>query len=184
MTRTRKAKGRDDLVHLLHQVHHTEIRKVTEKVAVTEVLRAHQNSRVKVHQEILCTTSRREGKIHVIIGMFPNVQISKLHEVADLKTSVHTDIQQNLRMKRNIQHRSLFTFDQMMNGRCIYGKIQSHDKTQYRVTLRHLANKYVLKMENGDLHLESSRPDLEISEIPMLQHSVKDPWNGPCAWKK
>ena len=37
MTRTRKAKGRDDLVHLLRQVRRAETRHVTEKVAMTEV---------------------------------------------------------------------------------------------------------------------------------------------------
>ena len=36
-SKTRKAKGRDDLVHLLRQVHHTEIRNMTEKVVKTEV---------------------------------------------------------------------------------------------------------------------------------------------------
>ena len=40
MTQTRKAKRRDDLVHLLRQVHRTEIRKVTEEVAMTLVLEA------------------------------------------------------------------------------------------------------------------------------------------------
>ena len=35
MTRTRKAKARDDLVHLLRQVRCTEIRNVTEEVALT-----------------------------------------------------------------------------------------------------------------------------------------------------
>ena len=35
MTRTIKAKGRDDLVHLLRQAHRTETRKATEKVAMT-----------------------------------------------------------------------------------------------------------------------------------------------------
>ena len=44
----KKAKGRDDLVHLLRQVHHSVIPKVTEKVAMTEVLKAHVNLLVKV----------------------------------------------------------------------------------------------------------------------------------------
>ena len=53
MTPKRKAKRRDDLVHLLRQVHRTEIGKVMEKVVVTEVQQAHQNSLVKVRQEKL-----------------------------------------------------------------------------------------------------------------------------------
>ena len=43
MTRTRKAKGRDNFVHLLRQVHRIKTRKVTEKVAMTEVQKAHQH---------------------------------------------------------------------------------------------------------------------------------------------
>ena len=51
MTRTRKTKRRDDLVHLLRQVHHTEIRKVMELVVMTEMQKPHQNLLVKVRQE-------------------------------------------------------------------------------------------------------------------------------------
>ena len=51
MNQTRKAMERDDLVHLLRQVHRTETRKVTEKVAMTEMLGAHQNFLVKVRQQ-------------------------------------------------------------------------------------------------------------------------------------
>ena len=47
MTRTRKAKGRDDFVHLLQRVHRTETRKVAEKVAMTEALKEHQHLVVK-----------------------------------------------------------------------------------------------------------------------------------------
>ena len=82
MTRTRKAQGRDDLIH--RQVHRTETRKVTEKVAVTEVLKAQQNFLVQVRQVKqtghLAQTSRKEvtkGETHVKIGMFPNSQNSK-----------------------------------------------------------------------------------------------------------
>ena len=54
MNATRKAKGRDDLVHLLRQVHRTEIQKVTEKVVMREAQKAHQN--------LLVTKSVRESK--------------------------------------------------------------------------------------------------------------------------
>ena len=50
MTRTSEAKGTDDLVNFLRQAHRTEIRSVTEKVAMTEALKAHENLLVKVRQ--------------------------------------------------------------------------------------------------------------------------------------
>ena len=48
MTRTRKAMGSDDLVHVLRQAHRTEVRKVTEKVVMTDALVTHHNLLVKV----------------------------------------------------------------------------------------------------------------------------------------
>ena len=48
--KNKKAKGRDHFVHLLRRVHRTEVRKVTEKVVMTEVLKRHQNLLVKVRQ--------------------------------------------------------------------------------------------------------------------------------------
>ena len=51
MNQTRKAKNRDDFVHLLRQVHLTEVRKAVEKEGTTEAQQAHQNSLVKVRQE-------------------------------------------------------------------------------------------------------------------------------------
>ena len=51
MTRTRKARGKEDLVHLLRHVHRTETRKVTEKVAMTQVLKTDPKLVVKVSQE-------------------------------------------------------------------------------------------------------------------------------------
>ena len=50
ITQTRKANGRDDLVHLLRQVHLTETRKVMEQVMMTEVIKAQQHILVKVCQ--------------------------------------------------------------------------------------------------------------------------------------
>ena len=84
INRTRKPKERDDLVHLLRQVHRTEIQKVTEKVAMTEVPKAHQNLLVKVSDgkrtDKFVQTSRKEvakGKIHETLGNFPNGTIFK-----------------------------------------------------------------------------------------------------------
>ena len=42
---------RDDLVHLLRQVHRTKIRMVMENVVMTEAQTAYQNLLVKVRQE-------------------------------------------------------------------------------------------------------------------------------------
>ena len=65
---------------------------MTEKVAMTEVLKTHQNLLVKCvrdsEQTTLYTTSRKES--NVMIGMFPNVQNSKLQVDADSETSVRT----------------------------------------------------------------------------------------------
>ena len=57
VNRTRKPKGRNNFVHLLRQVHHTENRKVAEQVVMTEVLKAHQNLLVKVSLESKQTTT-------------------------------------------------------------------------------------------------------------------------------
>ena len=84
---------------------------------------------VKVRQEkptdYLAQTSRKEvakGEINVIIGMFPNVQYSKLQVNADSETGIHINTQQNVLMKRKILHRFQFAFRRMMD-RCNYGKI-------------------------------------------------------------
>ena len=106
---------------------------------------------VKVSQgkqtDYLIQTSKQEvakGEIHVMIGMFLNVQNSSLQVDADSETCVHTNTQPHLMMKRSIQHLLQFTFHRMMNDRC-----QSNDKTKFRVRLRHLANKYVLRRKIG-----------------------------------
>ena len=75
---------------------------------------------------LLCTNSTKKvakGDLDVVIGMFPNVQNSKLPVDADSETSVHTNSLQNLLWKRTIQHRSRVAFHRMMNDRCNYGKV-------------------------------------------------------------
>ena len=79
MTRTRKARGKEDLVHLLRHVHRTETRKVTEKVAMTQVLKTDRKLLVKVSQEkrtdCLVQTSKGSCKHwYSFLAMFPNVQ--------------------------------------------------------------------------------------------------------------
>ena len=136
MTRTRKAKGRDDFDHFLRQVHRTETRKVTEDVAVTEVLKAHSNLLVKVRQvkrtDYLVQTSRKKvakGEIRVVVGVFSNVHNSKLQVDADSESSVHTNTQQNVLMKRTIQIAIHIPSkdDRQMQLR----EIQSGSRTQY-----------------------------------------------------
>ena len=156
MTRTRKAKERDGLAHFLPQAHHAETRKVTEKVAMTKVLKAHTHTTllITVSQESERTALHKlqEKKLPkgiVIIGMFPNVQKSKLQVDADWETCVHTNTQQNLLMNRETQYRLLFTFHRVLKDR----KIQSDNNTQYRVRLDLLANKYVFKRQKlGPTH--------------------------------
>ena len=107
MNQTRQAKERDALIHLLRQAHRTEIRQVTEKVAMTEVQKTLQNLLVQdlrdKRTDYFVQTSRMEvvhEVMFVIIGMFPNVQNSKLQVDADSETCVHTETQQNLRVKK------------------------------------------------------------------------------------
>ena len=102
MTRTRMAKGRDDLVHLLRQVHRTEIRKVTEKVVMTEAQKAHQNFLVRLP----CTNCKKwtyqKGKlIHVCIAMFPNVKNQRSRWMQIRRQVCIQTHSKNLLMKRN-----------------------------------------------------------------------------------
>ena len=63
-------------------------------------------------------------------------------------------------------------------------KIQSDDKASTPSETSYLANEYVLRRKHLDLHLESSRLDLNISRIQTLQHSRQDLSHGLWAWKK
>ena len=97
------------------------------------------------------------------------------------KTSVHTHMQQNLLMKRNksatIAVLSTTNDERQMQLK----KVQSDDKTQFRVKLDHLANRYVLKKDKLGPTL-GVRQSPKIREIQTLQHSRKDPSIGPRAW--
>ena len=61
MTRTRRAKERDDLCRFLRHVHRTEILKVTEKVAMTEVLKPHHNGKSQSRRanRLLCMNFKK-----------------------------------------------------------------------------------------------------------------------------
>ena len=128
-TKTRKAKGRDDFVHVLRQVHRTQIRKVMEEVVMTEVQKAHQNLLVKVRQGkrtgyFVCTSRgevvRRE--IRAIFGMLPNVHDSKPSRMLVRKqVCIQTHTPLNLLTKRknskycNLHPDTLWTPDAIAN---------------------------------------------------------------------
>ena len=100
------------------------------KVAMTEVQKAHQNSlaqaRQKTQTDYFVQLSRKEvakGESHVIIGMLTECTKFKVPGGCEnSKTSVHTNTQENLLMKRNIQQRLPFTFHRTMNDRYKYWK--------------------------------------------------------------
>ena len=184
MTRTRKSEGRDDSVHC------TETRKVAEKVAMTEALKDHQHLLVKSPsgkaKSQLCANflkgSCPKGKFMYFLAC------SRMNTVQSYRwmpiRSVHTNTQQNLLLKRKIQHRFVFTFHQMMNDRCKNGKISRMTRPNTEWDFIILRTNTFTKKRNWALHLESSSLDLKISEVQTLQHSKRDLSNGPCAWKK
>ena len=114
-------------------------------------------------------------EILVILGMIPNTQNSYLQVAANSGGHKHTA--KSADEKGNPASMAIHL--QLNDERQLQlRKIQSDDKTQFRVRLHHLEYKYVLKRENWDLRLVSSRQDLKISEIQTLQHSKKDLSNG------
>ena len=74
--------------------------------------------------------------------MFLNVQHSDLQPGASSETSMFTNAQLTLLMKKKTQQMLQFTFRRMVNARR-----QTDDKTQLRRRLHHLANRYVVKTE-------------------------------------
>ena len=126
-----KQREGDDLVHLLQQAQPHRNSKGDGKGgadggAEGSIPKLTGKSPSGKANRLLCTNSTKKvakGDIHVVIGMFANVQNSKLQVDADSETSVHTNSLQNLLWKRTIQHRSRFTFHRMMNDRCNYRKV-------------------------------------------------------------
>ena len=123
MNQTRKAKERDDLVHLHRHVRRTEVRKVMEKVVMTEVQKGKPKLTGKVCQEDQTDhpvyTSRKqvvrmEGV--VILRMFLHVQSSKTPAGCKFGDSCIENTQLNLRMNRKTQQLVQFTFRRMMNA--------------------------------------------------------------------
>ena len=118
-----------------------------------------------------------------MIGMFPNVQNSKLQVDADSETSVHTHTAKIAYEKKNAATVAIH----------ITANDEQHTEVQRqksRMTRLNAESDSIIsrtvvfkKRKNWDLHLESSRQDLEIRENQTLQHSG-NPSNGPCAWEK
>ena len=122
-------------------------------------------------QTTLYKTSRKEK--NVMLGMFPNVQNSKLQVDADSETSVRTHTAKPADEKKKCSNCCNSHYGEWWTTYGSTEKVQSDDKTQVRVGL---ANSCVEKRKNWDLP--------KIRENQTLQHSGNDPWNGPCAWEK
>ena len=90
--------------------------------------------------------------------MFPNVQNSQLQVDADSKTSVHANTRKKLAEER--ENSASIAVHIPSNERPMQvRKIQSDDRTQCRVRLQPREQVRSQKVK-GELHLESSRPDL------------------------
>ena len=92
---------------------------------LTEVQKTHQNLLVKVRQgkrtDHLAQISRKEvvkREIPVVLGVSLNVQHSELQPDAGTETSLFTNTQLNLMMKRKFQHLLQVALRRMMNARC------------------------------------------------------------------
>ena len=152
MTRTRKAKGRDEPRSPAPRgAPHRNSKgdgKVSDDGSAKDtpffLVKARQGKRT----DYLAQTSRKEvvkGKIHVFMGMLPNVQNSKRWMDANSETSVYTNtLQKSLNEKANwasITINIQSNDERQMQLR----KIQSDDKIRFWVGLYRLANYYVLK---------------------------------------
>ena len=139
--------GQGLLVHLLR------IRMLMEKVAMTEVLRTHQNFLVKVSQpkltDYLVQTARKEvvkGEAHVIFGMLSNVQNSKLQ--ADTDFGVKRACKQTAKLADEKGHSATIA----------PSHIPPNDERQMQLREIQSDDKYVLKREK-------LRPTLGVIQI-------------------
>ena len=164
-----------DLVHLLQRVHRTETRKATEKVAMTDVRKEHQHFLLKVRQEkrteYLAQTSRKgscQRESSCNCWHVPDSTKFKAPGGGRFGDKCAYKHKAKLRMKRKYQYLLLNTFHRMMNDRCKYGKFS-------RMTsgTSSSCEQVRSERENWDLHLESSRLDLRISEILTRKRSIE-----------
>ena len=146
---------------------------------MTEVQKAHRNLLVQVRQVkqtgYLVQTSRKEGakgESHVIIGMFPNVQNSKFQVDANLKTGVRTHTAKPADATKHsasiASHIPSNDERQMQNGKL---SRVTRPKTEWDFIM---SRTRTFSKVNWDVHLESSRLELKISETRALRHSRKD----------
>ena len=136
---------------------------------------------VKVRQESEQTTLQKKLQqrklskrtLPVLFDMFLNVQNSKLQPDASSETSMFTNSQLNLLMKKKNSATVAIHIPANDERKLKLQKIQSDAKTRFRVRPpSSLAMKCVLgEGENWDQHLESSRQNREIPSI------------GPCGVK-
>ena len=102
--------------------------------------------------------------------MFPNVQNSKLLMDANSETKCAYKHTAKLADAKKNSASIALHFPSNEERQMQLRKFRSNAKTQYRVRLHHLANKYVLKRDKSgrDLH----RLELRICEFETLQHSI------------
>ena len=159
MTRTRKAKGRDDPLHFLRQVHSTEIRKVTEKVTMTEVLKAHpaltgESPSGKANRHS-CTNFKKgscQRRVFCDCWQVPECttfQISRTMQVRRqvcIQTHIGKPVDETRNPVSSANHIP-------SNDECNCGKFSRIARPNFRWRPHHHANKYVLEGENlGPTH--------------------------------
>ena len=119
-----------------------------------------------------------------MIGMFPNVQNSKLQVDADSETSVRTHTAKIAHEKKNAATVAIH----------ITANDEQHTEVQRqksRMTRLNAESDSIFsrtvvfkKGRIGTCTWESSRQDPKIRENQTLQHSGNHPSNSPCAWEK
>ena len=174
----------DDLVHLLQQPHRTEIRKATERVVMTEVQQGRKpkftgNGRSGKANRPPCINSKQgschEGNSCNCWGMSLSV-LSAEHQLdASTETSSFTHTAKYADEMKN---------QQMSQSTMQLRKISRMTRPNSERDSIISRTRMFWKESKWDQDTESSRQDPRIREIQALQHSVKDPSNGPCAWKK
>ena len=125
MTPTRRANGRDGLVHLLRQVHHTEIRKVMENVVMTEMQKGLKNLQFVMESKQTTLCKHQEKKSPEGVNSTPtNTARTELHSMI---TFHHANTRGSRTGKLRIAH--LFC----LNNNC-YSRVMSHSSPHLTLT--------------------------------------------------
>ena len=156
MTRTRRRREGTTSFHLLRQVHRTETRQVTEKVAMTEVPKAYQNLQVKfVRESEQATVYKHQERILPKKRFMQLLACSRMYKI---RSSCWMQIRRHVCAhkhtakpadEKEISASSAIHIPSNDERQKQMRKIQSDDKTQYRVRFYHFAKKSVVKRENG-----------------------------------